>query len=202
MRAVIIGNGDIKNYDKIKQKINTDDYIICADGGFEHTRKMGIVPDVVIGDFDSVKDAAGIQNRIEYPKRKDFTDGFLAVEYAKDKGYDDILMLAMTGDRLDHTIADIMLLSICKNGVLADDNNEIYLLRDKLVLNGKKGQTVSIIPVMGDAEGICTKKLEYPLNHETLHFASTRGVSNIMMSDVCEITIEKGLALVVKVDKV
>ena len=55
MRAIIIGNGDIKDYQYIKSKINDNDFIICADGGYNHAEKMGIVPDVLIGDFDSAK---------------------------------------------------------------------------------------------------------------------------------------------------
>ena len=82
MRAVIIGNGDIKDYQYIKSKINDNDFIICADGGYNHAEKMGIVPDVLIGDFDSAKNFEKVKDRIEYPKRKDFTDGELAVAYA------------------------------------------------------------------------------------------------------------------------
>lgn len=202
MRAVIIGNGDIKDYNRIKSKIRQDDFIICADGGYNHAREMGIIPDVLIGDFDSAKDFDAVRNRIEYPVRKDFTDGELAVEYANERGMDSVCLIGMTGDRLDHTIADIMLLDKCKNGVLIDDNNEIYLLKDKLTIHGKSGQTLSIIPVFSDAEGLTASGLEYPLNSETLYFASTRGISNVMTADTCEITIEKGLALVIKVDKV
>ena len=148
MRAVIIGNGDIKDYQYIKSKINDNDFIICADGGYNHAEKMGIVPDVLIGDFDSAKNFEKVKDRIEYPKRKDFTDGELAVAYAVDNGYEDIVLIAMTGDRFDHSIADILLLEKCKNGVLIDDNNEIYLLKDKLSLNGKTGQTLSILSLI------------------------------------------------------
>lgn len=202
MRAVIIGNGDIKNYERIKKKIQNDDLIICADGGYNHAKKMNIVPDVLIGDFDSAEDFEEVKNRMEYPVRKDFTDGELAVQYANEQNVQSICLIGMTGDRLDHTIADIMLLEKCSNGVLIDDNNEIYLLKDKLTIHGQCGQTVSIIPIFGDAEGLRTRGLEYPLKNETLHFASTRGISNVMTDDTCEVTIKKGLALVIKVDKV
>lgn len=202
MRAVIIGNGDIKDYDRIKSKIRHDDLIICADGGYNHARNMGIIPDALIGDFDSAKDFEEVTGRIEYPTRKDFTDGELAVEYAMEHGADSVCLIGMTGDRLDHTIADIMLLNKCKNGVLIDDNNEIYLLKDTLTIRGKSGQTLSVVPIFSDAEGLTTTGLEYPLRNETLYFASTRGISNVMTSDTCEITIEKGIALVIKVDKV
>lgn len=202
MRAVIIGSGDIKDYEYIKGKIRETDFIICADGGYNHAVKMGLKPDVLLGDFDSAECFEKVSGRIEYPARKDYTDGELAVLYAAEHGYHDIVLIAMTGDRFDHTMADVMLLLKCGNGVVIDDNNEIYLLKDTIVINGRKGQTVSIIPLCGDAEGLTTTGLEYSLCDETLHFASSRGVSNVMTEDRCEITIKKGMALVVKVEKV
>ena len=202
MRAVIIGSGDIKNYDYIKSKIRDDDFIICADGGYNHAVKMGITPNILIGDFDSAKDFENVSDRIQYPTRKDFTDGELAVNYAAEHGYNDIVLIAMTGDRADHTIADILLLAKCKNGVLIDDNNEIYLLRDSIEINGKTGQTLSIIPINGDAEGIATQGLEYPLKDETLYFADTRGISNVMTENKCAISLKKGMALIIKVESI
>lgn len=202
MRAVIIGNGTISDYEYIKGKINADDFIICADGGYNHARNMGIEIDVLLGDFDSATDFANVKDRIEYPVRKEFTDGELAVMYATEHGYEDIVLIAMTGDRFDHTIADVLLLAKCKNGVLVDDNNEIYLLRDELLISGKKGQTVSIVPINGDIEGVTTDGLDYPLDNETLYFASSRGISNVMTGNECTISAKKGMALVIKVERV
>ncbi len=201
-RAVIIGNGDVKDYRYLKEKIHDTDFIICADGGYNHASAMGIKPNVLLGDFDSAKDYEKVADRIEYPKRKDFTDGELAVMYAVEHGYNDVVLIAMTGDRLDHTIADILLLTKCKNGVLIDDNNEIYLLRDEIEISGRKGQTVSIIPINGNVQGISTTGLEYPLCDETLYFASSRGISNVMLDEKCKISIKKGMALVIKVEKI
>lgn len=202
MRAVIIGNGYISDYEYIKSKIHDTDFIICADGGYNHAQKMGLTPDILLGDFDSASGFESVADRIEYPVRKDFTDGELAVMYASEHGYEDVLLIAMTGDRLDHTIADILLLNKCKNGVIIDNNNEIYLLRDRLEINGRKGQTLSIIPINGDAQGVTANGLEYPLCGETLYFASSRGVSNVMLGSKCEINITNGMALVIKVEKV
>lgn len=202
MRAVIIGNGDIKNYEYIKSKIKADDFIICADGGYNHAVKMGLNVDVLIGDFDSAVNIETAREKIEYPARKDFTDGELSVMYAAEHGYKDIVMIAMTGDRTDHTMADLMLLDKCENGVVIDDNNEIYLLKGTLSVAGRKGQTVSIIPINGDAEGVSTEGLEYPLRDETLYFASSRGISNVMTGSECKISLRKGKAFVIKVEKV
>ena len=205
MRAVIIGNGSITDYDYIKSKIRPNDFIICADGGYNHAVKLGVKPDIIIGDFDSATGYENEESVIRYPVRKDFTDGELAVEYAREKGCDSVVLLAMTGDRADHTITDILLLAKCENGVLIDDNNEIYILKTtekKLEISGNTGDTVSIVPINGDLEGIVTKGLEYPLNDETLYFGKSRGVSNVMTADICEITAKNGMGLVIKIRKV
>ena len=203
MRAVIIGNGDIKDYQYIKSKINDDDFIICADGGYNHAEKMGIVPDVLVGDFDSAKNFEKVKDRIEYPKRKDFTDGELAVSYAVDNGYEDIVLIAMTGDRFDHSIADILLLEKCKNGVLIKMIIMKFICCKKIVVKRKnRTNSVLVIPIKDNAVGITTDGLEYPLNDETLYFGSSRGISNIMLADKCNITIKSGMALVIKVERV
>ncbi len=202
MRAVVIGNGSINDYGYIKSKIRADDFIICADGGCNHAVKLGVKPDVIIGDFDSAVGYESAENVIRYPTRKDYTDGELAVEYALGRGCDGVVLLAMTGDRADHTVTDILLLAKCENGVLIDDNNEIYMLKTKVEIEGRKGDTVSIVPVNGDLEGVVTEGLEYPLRGETLYFGKSRGVSNVMTADRCAVTAENGIALVIKVRKV
>ena len=202
MRAVIIGNGSITDYDYIKTKIRTDDFIICADGGYNHAARMGVKPNIIIGDFDSATGYESEESVIRYPVRKDFTDGELAVEYAKEQGCDSVVLLAMTGDRADHTITDILLLAKCENGVLIDDNNEIYIIKSKVEISGNIGDTVSIVPINGDLEGIVTKGLEYALNDETLYFGKSRGVSNVMTADTCEITAKNGMGLAIKIRKI
>ena len=92
---------------------------------------MGLGAEIAKRDLE--KNFEKVKDRIEYPKRKDFTDGELAVAYAVDNGYEDIVLIAMTGDRFDHSIADILLLEKCKNGVLIDDNNEIILINNILL---------------------------------------------------------------------
>ena len=202
MRAVIIGGGYIGDHAYIKSKIKPDDYIICADAGYDHAVKMGIEPNILIGDFDSIADLPEDKEKIKYPTRKDFTDGEIAVKYALEHGFDDILLLAMTGDRADHTITDILLMTQCENARMIDDNNEIYILKKSLKISGKKGDTLSIVPIGGDVEGIETQGLEYPLNRETLYFGESRGVSNVMTENECTITAEKGIGLVIKVRKI
>ncbi|MGN0181146.1 MAG: thiamine diphosphokinase [Candidatus Ornithomonoglobus sp.] len=196
MRAVIIGNGTIKNYSYIKSRLRAGDFIICADGGLRHAKKLGIKPEIAIGDFDSSEKDETVKTYV-YPSRKDFTDGELAVNYAIDNGYDEIMLLAMSGDRLDHTLTDIFLLSKHEGAYLVDDKNEIHIVRSKLRLTGFKGKTLSIIPVYGDMTGVSTSGLEWQLNNETLYFGESRGNSNVVIGDTCVISVKSGMGAVI-----
>ncbi len=196
MRAVIIGNGDINDYEYISSLIRNDDTIICADGGLRHAEAMGLITNVAIGDFDSYKSDIKVKKFV-YPERKDYTDGELAVQYAIDNGYDEIMLLGMTGKRLDHTLTDILLLSKYENSYLIDDYNEVHIVSSKLVLREKKGKTLSIIPVLSDLEGITTQGLEYPLHDETLFFGESRGNSNVVTDDTCIIEVRSGMGIVI-----
>ncbi|MGN0162557.1 MAG: thiamine diphosphokinase [Candidatus Ornithomonoglobus sp.] len=196
MRAVVIGNGTIRDYSYIKSRLRTGDFIICADGGLRHAKKLGIKPDIAIGDFDSSEKDESVKTYV-YPSRKDFTDGELAVNYAIDNGYDEIMLLGMSGDRLDHTLTDIFMLSKHEGAYLVDDKNEIHIVRSELKLIGYKGKTLSIIPVYGDLCGITASGLEWPLNNETLYFGESRGNSNVVTGDVCVISVKSGMGAVI-----
>lgn len=199
MRGVIIAGGKIRDYEYISSFISEEDFIICADGGYNHAKNMNIKPDILIGDMDSVTDFMNDVEAIKYPTDKDFTDGELCVKYAKEKGIDELLLIGMTSERLDHTINNILMMASFPKAKIIDESNEIYILKDNLTIIGKKGKTLSIIPVRGDLEGISTKGLLYSLCKESLCFGSCRGNSNIITDDKCEITAEKGMGIVIVV---
>ena len=195
MRAVIIGNGDIHNYEYIKTKLRKDDFIICADGGLRHTSPLGVSPDIAIGDFDSSSKNETVKT-YEYPIHKDFTDGELAVNYALENGYNEIILLAMTGKRLDHTLTNLFQLTKGNNICLIDDNNEIHLLSGSITLNGLKGKTMSLIPIFSNLKEVYLSGTLYPLNGETLYFGEGRGNSNIITEDICTISAKDGMGLI------
>jgi len=197
MRSVIIGNG---NFDNVFDFFEND-YVICADGGYNHAKKYGIIPDIIIGDMDSVTVDITDKNTVVYPKEKDYTDGELAVRAAIDKGCDEIILLGMTGTRIDHTIANICLLKYIdekgKKGCIADKDNIIYYISKELCLDGLKGKTVSLLPLGGDLTGVSNSGFYYPLCNENLYFGSTRGVSNIVTEDKANISVTSGEGIVV-----
>lgn len=198
MKALIIGSG---NFSQNAMKFLDDKtYIICADGGYDHALSHGIVPDILLGDLDSVKSEVGVKTLV-YPKEKDETDSELALDYAISKGYKDIVMTGVTGSRLDHTIGNIFLLkTAADNGaraVIADDNNEIYYVNSSIKLVGKRSEYFSIIPLCQNIRvSVCGAK--YPLHREILELGKNRGISNEFLENECIITIHEGSALVIK----
>ncbi len=198
MRAIIICGGNVSEY--IKDYIKKDDFIICADSGYDRAEKFGIEPDVIIGDMDSIAKTPTLENRIVYPMRKDFTDSELVVQYALEHGYDEILMFGMIGTRMDHSLANVALLKQTKGkkAVIIDANNEIYFAEEEFILLGKAGDTVSIIPFEGDAVGVTTEGLDYPLDCGIIKSGTTLGISNVMTGEVCKITIKSGSAFIIR----
>lgn len=202
MRAVIIGNGSMYDYEYIAGKLRKGDYIVCADGGYHHAKKLNVRPDVLIGDLDSLGENDYDGEVINLPVRKDFTDSEICVKYVVLKDFEEILMLGFTGTRYDHSLTNILLLKQIsdagKSARIVDEHNEILWCEDENIIYGKKGDIVSIIPVGGDLLGVSTDGLEYPLENEDLYFAQSRGVSNVMISNKCTITKRAGSGVVIK----
>lgn len=199
MTALIVGNGEVS--ESIKEKLPDNAYVICADGGVRHMKKLGISADILIGDMDSLGGNEIPEQVIKYPAKKDLTDGEIAVNYAIEQGFSKIVMIGFIGTREDHTLTNIFFLKKIKEhgrlGCIIDEHNEIYCA-DDLTLSGTAGEIVSIIPIGGDVESVTTEGLEYPLSSEKLKFAEGRGVSNVMNGDKCRITVSGGTALIIK----
>lgn len=207
-RAIIISNGLITNYEFIKNKLKDTDYIISADGATNHISKLNIVPNVIIGDFDSIDSSIlkEYENKgvkiLGFKKDKDETDTDLAVKHALELGFKDILMFGCTGDRFDHTFANVSLLRMLINkdinASISDYKNEIYLIKDKIKLEGKEGDYLSLLPLSEKVEGVTTEGLKFPLKDAEIIMGKTIGISNEFISSKAIVHIRKGLLLVIK----
>ena len=203
MRIVIFANGRMD----WPFEIQNDDFIIAADGGARHCLDRQIRPDIVIGDMDSLSatDIARLETDgakiITYPARKDFTDLELALRKARELAADEVLLLGALGARWDQTIANLLLPSAYADMSIRmlDGPQEISFLRGggELEIAGQRGDTVSLIPLAGDAIGVNTQNLEYPLNGDSLVFGSSRGVSNVLTAESARIFLQEGLLLCV-----
>ena len=200
MRAVIISGGKITDYNHIKAQIKTSDTIICADSGYDHAVRMGVLPSIVVGDFDSAGEIPADVPCLLYPSRKDLTDTEIAVAYAREKGFREFLILAGTGSRADHSLTNILLLKSIleqgEKGMLVDEHNKIMITDSELRLKEPPGSIVSLIPI-ADCKGVTTKNLEYPLRNAEMHVGKGLGVSNIMLEDNASVSVVSGIMLVI-----
>ncbi len=207
MKIIIFANGTISNLAQASALTQNSDMIIAADGGARHCLAAAVLPQVVIGDFDSLTPAEldklqelGIR-LIRYPVRKDFTDLELALEYACEQGADQITILGGLGQRWDQTLANILLLagSFAQRARVSyiDGSQEIMPIGEsqKLEIRGQPGDTVSLIPIQGNAQGITTYGLEYPLDDDTLKLGTARGVSNVLLGEYATIHLKHGFLI-------
>lgn len=205
-KGLIISSGRINDYNLLEDLIKENDYIVCADGGIDHIIKIDRIPDIVIGDLDSISEF-GIkyindkQIKVsKFPSIKDNTDTELAIMHLYNMGLNDITLIGGTGTRLDHTLANVLLLRKFNydDRVLRviDDNNTINYVVNTIRIKRKKNRFISVIPINFEGITVSLSGFKYPLDHKYIEFSSTLGISNEIIDDVGIITIHEGEALV------
>jgi len=204
MRAVIVCGGTLNDYGYIKGQIGGDDVIICADSGYNHAVNMGLDVEIVVGDFDSVKHLPPDMRTLRYPARKDYTDTELAIEHARSVGFKDFLIVAALGNRMDHSVTNILMLKdFAERGekvVLLDESNRVTVTDSTVRICGKKGAVVSLVPVTY-CSGVTSEGLEYPLDGIGLHVGKGLGISNVMTADEAVVSVKSGILLVMVIDE-
>ncbi len=209
MRALVFANGLITDDGSVRGLFETGDVIIAADGGALHCARLGINPDYLIGDFDSLPEpdmdrfikAGSVV--IRHPSRKDYTDLELALLHARSLGIKDILVFGGLGARWDQTLANLLLPAspaLMDIQIRLVDNRQVLTMlhgKGQFSIQGSPGDIVSLIPVSSDVHGVRTQGLEYPLDGETLHFGATRGISNTLTGRQGSVTIGQGSLLCV-----
>lgn len=205
-RAVIFANGILANPAAARSLLQNGDLIVAADGGLHNALSTGVKPHIVIGDMDSVSpselddvEKAGGQI-LRFPKEKDETDLELAIRYVLEKQATEIIVIGALGGRLDQMLGNLSLLTGVPTGVdirLDDGKEEVMLVDHPIVITGKPGDVVSLIPWGEAVTGILTEGLRYPLRGETLLPYKSRGISNEMMDLKASINFSEGSLIVV-----
>jgi len=204
---VIIANGVAPNETTVRRWLDSATQLICADGGARAALSLGLRPDVVVGDLDSLDAAQQAQlaalgcRLVVYPVAKDWTDLELALKLAVEKGATELVILGALGGRLDQELANILLLLLPElEGLpawIVDERQEMFVTRSEATIAGHAGDIVSLIPLGGDVTGIVTEGLMYPLRDEPLLAGPARGISNVMTGPVARVTLRSGSLLVV-----
>lgn len=206
MKGLIVSSGTINNYKLLESIAREVDFIICADGGTDHIMKISKFPNLILGDLDSISDDALDYIKLNniplerYPSKKNKTDTHLAMDYLIEKGFNEIILMGVTGSRFDHSIANIFLLNELLirgiKGKIIDDYNIIYLIDDYLEIEYEKDSFVSIIPNTEDGINVSLIGFLYLLNKKDINYGSTEGISNKIIESKGSIKIHKGKALI------
>ena len=213
-KTIIFANGKpTTDLSEIRALIEPDDIIICADGGTVHALAAGLTPHLIVGDLDSLpQDVQAVMRdrgvEIQtHPAKKDQTDLDLALAAAVERGADEILLLTALGGRLDQHMANILLLTRPEwMGVrlgLAEGNQRAWLLRgpDALLLHGRPGDTLSVLPLTPEVQGLDIEQVEWPLHNKTVRLGTTLTISNVFQTESVTLRLKEGLALAIQIRK-
>ena len=202
---MILGAAPIED-SKIFQEFPPEDhYVICADAGYETAAQYGIVPALIVGDFDSAKELPPQGQKVaRLPVEKDVTDTMYAAMRGLTKGFRSFVLVGcLGGARFDHSLANLEVLQYILQhsgyGVMADSHTKVFLIAgSRLRLTEMKGATVSVFPYGTASCTVTYQGLLYPLAHDTLTSGGVlMGVSNTITADTAVIRVHAGTALVV-----
>ncbi|AIQ36166.1 thiamine pyrophosphokinase [Paenibacillus sp. FSL R5-0345] len=206
-RVVIFAGGELSpDYFDL---LDEDDFIIGADQGALFLISHGYTPDIAVGDFDSVSPEA-LQDIENLSKKtvtcdavnKDLTDSEMALDIAIDQQPDSILLLGVTGTRIDHSLASIQMMTRALqrqiNCYVMDTHNYITLTGSQAVINDLGYTYVSLLPLTPEVSGITIEGFQYPLTDATLKLGQSLGVSNKLISSSGTVSIRSGLLLIIQ----
>lgn len=206
--TLIFANGMLESTTWLAPYLAQARSVIAADGGLRHLPALGRLPDILIGDLDSLPEGAEAMlvgediDVIRFPRAKDETDLELALLHAIERFPDDVLLIAGGfGGRIDHTLANITLLAhpafIGRAIYFIEEDQMAWLIDDETTITGRVGDVVSLIPLGGDVVVIETSGLRWSLANETLSLGPARGMSNEMTAARARVRIAGGLLLCV-----
>lgn len=194
--AIVIANGTLPRESIVRDEIARVEFVLAADGGANQLHKLGIVPDAILGDMDSLTTPVPDGVELIPAPDQDRTDLDKAVAYLVDAGFDPITIIGATGDRLDHTFGALAIVARC--GVrLVDDVGIALRIQGPgdIVIAASPGRTVSLLPC-GVVCGLTTANLKWNLHRADFSFGEQDGTSNVATGDRIEVSVRKGTVIV------
>lgn len=198
--CAIVCGAPIENKAWFSYEIKVYDFIIAADSGYDHLNSIGVPPDVLIGDMDSINNIPDDIQCYKFPVKKDLTDFSICLEYCLNNNFENIDVYGAWGSRADHSLAAIFaMLQYSKKGLTIRIINELsqFIIVSDTVKIPKNNGYVSVFSLDGTAYGVTLKNFEYPLHNFDLVSCSPLGVSNRIIADFGEISVDKGYLLVI-----
>ncbi len=209
MLAFVVSGGEVREPERFAPFARAADAVYAADSGYDHLLAMGVRPSLLLGDLDSISPEAlenarrsDLQTEL-HPAEKDNTDTELVLLEAVHRGATTVLVCGAFGDRLDHTLANVLLLASPAlrhiDVRMLDERQEVRLVRGELRLRTEPGEIVSLLPVGGEARGVTTAGLYYPLANATLQTGPALGVSNVASGGEIGVCVASGLVLLTRI---
>lgn len=206
-RALIVTGGHPVEESLLRKLASSSQFVIAADGGIKNFLQLqDVKPNLIVGDFDSAP-LSGWEElyqdipKVTFPKEKDYTDTELAILEALKLPIDEIYLIGATGSRLDHTLANMMLLRRIeragKTGIIIDEYNEIrQIVAGVTIVEKGEWNYMSLVPI---SERLCVslKGFKYPLDRAVIDQASTVTISNEIIAEQGEIDLHEGMAFLI-----
>lgn len=204
-KCIIIANGKAPSKNVVKyfysKGFNT---IICADGGANSAKKLGLIPDFIIGDLDSVETRTlkfyQAKSTIIKIQRQNDTDVEKCLKFAIKKKFDEVVLLGVTGDRLDHTICNlgIVIKFFSKIKIyLSAESSFLIAINQTTIFNSDVGEIISIY-AFDNKTKITASGLKYRLNNSSLPFGVKESTSNVSISKMIELKITGGIVFIIR----
>lgn len=212
-RIVIFSNGTLNESERLRARLQPDDRIFCADGGTQHALAMGLTPEAIIGDLDSVSSEVIEQMEAQnvtiyrYPAAKDETDLELALRIAVAENPTEIMLVSLLGGRLDQMLGNLLLLThpdyAAVQMTFADGAQWGRLIRahQTVTVAGQPGDTLSLIPLTPTVSEVTFSGVDWPLNQATLSFGSTWSISNSLKDKQATVRIGEGMVFLIHIDQ-
>lgn len=204
MRAVILAGGEITVTQRLRGECGAADLIVAADSGLRHAAALGVSPDIVVGDFDSVTKEVLAEYpdlpSVKHPPEKDLLDLELALNYAQERGAEEYLVVGGLGDRFDQSLAAVFIAARWARagfGVsLESGERAVYLLtgEEEVRLELPPKQRFSLLS-LGETSTVSLEGAKYPLQDYELPFGVGRGVSNEVARSPLRVKLAGGLAV-------
>ncbi|GMU54785.1 MAG: thiamine pyrophosphokinase [Candidatus Xenobia bacterium] len=208
MKVAILAAGVERDPEYCRAQLQAAQRILCADAGYRLACELGVRPDAVVGDFDSLtpEEVARLEDSgipvHRYPPEKDQSDLELALDLAASWGAREVVLLAALEGRLDHLLFNLIAAleyahRLRLRARLLSSVGEVFLVHDEVEIAAREGWTASFLSLEGETTGITLEGFRYPLVEESLLRHHSRGLSNVVRDPLARVRLRQGVLLAV-----
>lgn len=202
VKCSIVSGAPDDDFDFLKEKLSEESYIIAADSGYLKCMEANVIPDLIIGDFDSSPLPDMDTEIMKLPVEKDFTDTFYCVRNAVELGFKEIEIFCAIGNRADHNYSNMLCLDYCRrNNVkcsIINRQNRLQLVNHKIIIDDSEYKYFSLFAFLGDVSGLSINGAYYELDNTDMKPYEQYAQSNCFKGCPVTISVCKGTILLIQ----